>query len=536
MRFAKVCLALFTVLLLSACGGGGGGSSSSTSSVVVDSPADAVELITSLETGTVLSQGGQLTVSAAVTYDDAAGNPVAVADGVEVAFVIGDGGGGQVTSAATTTAGLATATYSAGTFGGIVSLTATVAGTEVTDSISFEVATGEPASIVRISAVPDTVGVIGSGGVDTSIVIFEVRDAAGNIVPDGRRVDFEIAVSPGGGVALSETEAYTINGQVSVALQSGTTSGPVDIRASYYDIDTGKTLATVAQVTIVSGVLDAKRMSIAAEHLSMDGTLNGLEDTITVVLVDRYGNPVPDGTPVSFMTEDGTIGLSSGFNPTTNIGEANAVLRTANSDNLVGHSCTVVAYAAGSESYTDANGNGVYDAGDTLTHDMSDPYIDANDNDSWDAAEFYVDADHNGEFTEADGEFQAQATVWRKIRVLFSEDIGPINLSPSSCSMNAGDDTDFTFNFGDINGQALIGGSTYKIETSVGTISGVLTDFTLADSNGIKSSVSFKVSVPSDEDTGPIEVKVTVTLPDGAQGGGGLSLTAFATGTVTALP
>ncbi|MEA3465805.1 MAG: hypothetical protein U9R29_07335 [Thermodesulfobacteriota bacterium] len=536
MRIAGVCVTLFALLLLGGCGGGGGGSSSSGDGTVVDMQADSLQLSTSLETGTVLSQGGQLIISATVTYDNADGGQALVADGTEVSFSIDEGGGGQITSAATTLSGIATATYSAGTYGGIVSVSGTVAGTEITDSIFFEVATGEPASIIRISAVPETIGVFGSGGVDTSIVTFEVRDAAGNIVPDGRRVDFEIAVSPGGGVALSETEAHTINGRVSVALQSGTTSGPVDIRASYYDIDSGRTLATVVQVVIVSGVLDAKRMSIAAEYHSMDGTINGLEDTITAVLVDRYGNPVPDGTPVSFMTEDGTVGLSSGFDATTNIGEAKAVLRTASSDNLVGHLCTVVAYAAGSESYIDDNGNGVYDDGESITHDMSDPYIDANDNGSFDAdTELYVDADLNGQFTAADREFQAQTTVWKNIKILLSEDIGSINLSPSTFAMDAGTSQGFTFNFGDINDNALIGGSTYKIVTSVGTISGALTDFTLADSNGEMHTVSFMVSVPSDEDSGSIEVKVTVTLPDGAQGGGGLSLTDFATGTVVEL-
>lgn len=537
MRYVQACLLLFVFALLSACGGGGGGSDSPASgdTVVVDTQASNVELSSSLESSTVLSRGGELTLRALVTYEDPTGNRVPVTDGVNVSFAI-SAGGGQVTSSATTANGIATAIYSAATFGGIVTVSATVAGTEVADSLSFEVATGEPASIIRISAVPETIGVIGSGGIDTSTVTFEVRDSAGNIVPNNRRVDFEIVVSPGGGVLLADTEAYTNNGRVSVAVQSGTTSGPVDLRASYYDAITGKTLATVAKITIVSGTVDAIRMSASAQYLSLDRTRNGLESTITAVLVDRYGNPVPDGTPVSFMTEDGTIGLSTGFDPTTTVGEASAVLRTANSDNLVGSLCTVVAYAAGSESYSDDNGNGVYDLGEAITRDVSDPYIDANDNGRFDVGEFYIDADKDGQFTAADGVFQAQTTVWKAIKILLSEGIGPINLSPSTFSITAGNSQTFTFNFGDINGMALIGGSTYKIETSVGTISGALTDFTLADSNGIQRVVSFNVNVPSDEEEGPIEIKVTVSLPDGAQGGGGLNVTAFSNGTVVAAP
>ena len=532
MRFVKVCFVLFTVLLLSACGGGGGSSDSSLDSdagSAVDTQADIVKLTTSLETGTVLSQGGQLTVSASVTYDDADGNPVAVADGVEVSFVIGDGGGGQVTPSATTTAGLAIATYSAGTFNGNVSISCTVVGTEVTDSVSFDVATGEPASVQHVSSTPETIAVIGTGSEDTSIIIFEVRDAQGNIVPDGRRVDFSIAVSLSGGEKLSVDNVYTVDGLASVVLQSGTVSGPVDVRANYYDSITGQTLTTVAKVTVVSGKPVQKRLSIAVEHFSVNNNIFGETNEITSYLSDRYGNSVSDGTPVSFMTEGGTFGLNDGGAATTTSGVATATLLTSNPNapDLTGPApignaglCRIVAYASGSESYDDNDGDGVYtdEIHDTfdVNSDVSEPYLDENDSGGYEVGELFIDSDSNGAFTAANGEYDDQTTIWLGANVVFSSGVQLTLNSVQNATVSEGQSLSYSFTVDDIYGNAPLGGTTYEIDSGdFGEVKNELPTSPLADLNGNAKTVSFTFVADDVDADQAATIRVVVTTPAG---------------------
>ena len=402
-----------------------------------------------------------------------------------------------------------------------------------TDSPTF----GGATAIEAVSTSTESIGIVDDSGTATAVIVFEIRDAADVLVPDGRRVDFALVLQPNGGEALSVSEAYTANGQVTVELRSGTTSGPVDLQASYYDLETGQTFTTVVRVTIIGGISDANHLSIAAEYLSLDAGILGLESNISAYVGDRYGNVIPDGTPVSFMTEGGTIGLSTGFDTTTTSGVASATLRTANpfpSDGL----SKVVAYTSGSESYQDNDGDGVYtdEVHDTFLTDtdMSEPYIDANNNGFYETGELFIDSNGDGEFTLKNGVFDAKTTIWIGMNILFSHDIMSLMLAPDSGWTIAADSSQqFSFNFADVYDNALLGGATYKIETTVGTITGAETDFTLPDTNGSGSVVSFTLNVPTDAVANDqIEVKVTVALPDGAQGGNGTTLIDYSSGTV----
>ena len=299
-----------------------------------------------------------------------------------------------------------------------------------TDSPTF----GGATAIEAVSTSTETIGIVDDSGTDTAIIVFEIRDAAAVIVPDGRRVDFTMPLHPMGGETLSVTEAYTSNGQVTVELRSGTTSGPVDVKASYYDEETGQTLIKVVRVTIVSGISDYTHLTMAVKvgKHSLDNSLIGDETTITAYLGDRYGNVIQDGTPVSFMTEGGTIGLSSGFETTTTSGAAQAALRVTNPrapelDGPVPYGnpgfCRVVAYTSGSESFNDIDGDGVYDESvDEFidASDLSEPYLDENDNDEYDSGELYIDSDGNKEFTAKNDVYDFTTTIWKSMNITFS--------------------------------------------------------------------------------------------------------------------
>ena len=62
----------------------------------------------------------------------------------------------------------------------------------------------------------------------------------------------------------------------------------------------------------------------------------------------------------------------------------------------------VTAWTMGEESFTDTNGNGYFDDGESFI-DVDEPYLDINNNDIYDAGDILIDLDNNGIHTPADG-------------------------------------------------------------------------------------------------------------------------------------
>lgn len=93
---------------------------------------------------------------------------------------------------------------------------------------------------------------------------------------------------------------------------------------------------------------------------------------------------------------------------------------------------TVIALADGEESFTDVNGNGVYDppgspnlppqyraSGEPYVS-LGDPYVDANDNGMWDPGEWYFDADGDGAYTPPGGRWKATTKIWTQTKVVYT--------------------------------------------------------------------------------------------------------------------
>jgi len=91
-----------------------------------------------------------------------------------------------------------------------------------------------PGSIAFLSISPANIQVIGTGGVETSTLIFEVRDSLGIPVNSRYPVQFSFANSPGGGEFITPETGYSdpSTGQISVIVHSGTKSGVVQLRAT----------------------------------------------------------------------------------------------------------------------------------------------------------------------------------------------------------------------------------------------------------------------------------------------------------------
>ena len=102
---------------------------------------------------------------------------------------------------------------------------------------------------------------------------------------------------------------------------------------------------------------------------------------ITARLVDRVGNPIPDGAVVTFVSEGGRVTP----NCVTSNGICKVEFSTQSprpSDNRV----SVLAYVKGDKSYVDMNANNQYDIGvDTLRQNIGDFFRDDNENNQYDS-------------------------------------------------------------------------------------------------------------------------------------------------------
>ncbi len=188
-------------------------------------------------------------------------------------------------------------------------------------------------SVVADYPKPSSVTIKGTGGQTTSQIIFEVRDAYGNPVSDGYRIDFDILNGPGGGEILSPPFALTATvkdesgtdqkGRVGTVLRSGNKSGPVSIRAAYFH---DSSVNADTSLSIAAGPPVGEQFGISARYVNISGLWKfGLEDAVSVNAGDFWGNSVPDNTAVSFKTY-GTGGLSDPGSSVTRNGFASSSL------------------------------------------------------------------------------------------------------------------------------------------------------------------------------------------------------------------
>lgn len=471
------------VLTLFGCGSGGDGTISDATDGAIDGVTiSSISLQSSLESGTLLAQGGTTTVTATVRKSDG----TLADDGTEVMFAASSG---TISESALTQSGKAVATYNAAAAGGVVNITANTS--DITsDVFNLTVASGPASTISLVSSSPERLALMGSGNVETGTFIFSVKDAGGNPVSDGQTVRFDLKSTTGGGEFLSANSATTVSGEVSVTLTSGSVPGVATVTAS--TSNDSATISTEARITIGYGKTDQNHVGLAVNNLNVPGLVEfGIENTITAYIADRFSNPVPANTPVYFASDCGIVSLTDNdgisSNLTNQFGIASAISITANpTDDL----CTMIVWTEGEEAYTDLNGNGVYDEGVDIAQNIGEPYIDANDNGSYDKdSETYFDVNHDGKYDPADNVWNSNTFVWTSKKVRWSDKTAlPIikvkdsNNNENNIDINADDSKAFTITVADKNDNPLPAGTTFSVTTtcSDGKLSGD-TSVTLED-------------------------------------------------------
>lgn len=230
---------------------------------------------------------------------------------------------------------------------------------------------------------------VAGNGVADSDVCFDATTYVGGLNVDGFN-DVNLPVTPGA-VALcgsDNTLRYVkrtgVDGVVTVQVNSGTTPTPVRVRArTLYPTTSSTRLETVSDSLSISTGLPLQRsFDLSLTSSNVEGRdISGTKVTFTARLADQFGNPVPDGTVVNFITSGGAICTSATGSCSTSNGVCTCDWLSQDPRPADGRA-VVLAFTVGLEDYVDANGNNVYDAGEPFA-DMGDAYLDANKDGSY---------------------------------------------------------------------------------------------------------------------------------------------------------
>ena len=354
---------------------------------------------------TILSAGG----STGMTVNFAFSDGTLFTDPVDVTFSSTCIAAGQAIVAinpVTAANGQADATYAAsGCSGGdVVTATATASGSVLTATGTITVAPASVGSIQFISATPELIGLKGTGGLgisETSTVVFRVIDSTGGPV-SGSDVDFTLSTTVGG-IELTPISAISAaNGDVQTVVKSGTLATTVRVTA----IVTGLGIGTQSSVLVVStGIPHQAAFSLSRETCNIEAFgIDGVVDPVTVILSDRFQNPVPDGTAVTFNAEAGSI-----VSQCTTTGGTCTVDWVSAAPRPVDGRATILATTIGEESFVDLNGNGKFDAAESALFiasgfDLVEPFRDDNENGVYNSGVdgFFFDFFVNGMHDPAD--------------------------------------------------------------------------------------------------------------------------------------
>ncbi len=315
---------------------------------------------------------------------------------------------GQKVTTVSTQTGLATVTYVAVGCGGTDSITATsnANAQNLSATGTVTVAQASVGSIEFVSATPTNIALKGTGDAsrpESSTVVFRVKDASNGPV-QGADVTFALNTSVGG-IGLSSTSATSDNqGLVQTIVNAGTVATSVKVTATV--TSAAQPISTQSsQLTVTTGIPTADSFSLAVQCFNIEGwDHDGITTTVTARLGDRFQNPVPDGTAVTFTAEGGNIQSQCQTQTTATEGGVCAVNFRSSNPRPTDGRVTLFAKAIGEESFTDVNGNGAFDNAEAF-EDLPEPYRDDNENGNYDAGEEFFDFNNNQTRDPMDGLF-----------------------------------------------------------------------------------------------------------------------------------
>ncbi len=198
----------------------------------------------------------------------------------------------------------------------------------------------QPAQIAFLSNTASDIFVSGVGGLENSVISYEVRDSLGQPIDKSRRAyatftpQFFANSTIGGGTAptlIPTADSTDDQGRLRVSVVSGTEAGVLKVLVTIQL--PGKTVTSQpVKITVHAGFADQHHFSILPSRFVFPGIDGYNEIPFTVVIGDTFSNPVTTGTAVYFHSQAGIIQTgSSDFNAYTDIsGKATVRLLTVN--------------------------------------------------------------------------------------------------------------------------------------------------------------------------------------------------------------
>jgi len=475
----------------------------------------------------------------------------------------------------------ATATVtSTGTPPNTATPTATSPPSATSSATATPTATPPAGSIQFISVAPAQIGVRGSGLPEQSVLTFRVNNTLGNPI-SGVSVQF-ILQGTGSESINPTTTVSDQNGLVTAAVTSGIEAAPVRVVAQL--VSNPGIQAQSTAVSVLGAPPAQNHFSMAPQLHNIAGrAIFGLQDMITVYANDRFGNAVPPGTAVSFVTNAASV-----VNPmaTDTSGQATATLLSEGLIPPDSGIVTVMAYTHGEEAFNDNNGNGIFDcagggsppcppapgpnADQITSDDLPEPFINYRPNptptpgcivpanqgcdgkfDKNQAFERFVDTNGNGVWDSVGcgesipqippsgsctgltgigqgthGEWDNNVLLFATTTVTFSGPLVAPHCDPnSSCNgfhILPGGNLAFTFEVHDDLLNPLVGGSTITVSSSNGTVTGG--SFTLPDGesfNQLVNGLTQFTFVLSADPSLTMDESATLSVAITAQNGGG---------------
>ena len=172
------------------------------------------------------------------------------------------------------------------------------------------VESGQASNILLAGQSASAIGVTESGSEEVAQVTFQVTDSTGTPITlsNAVTVNFAIGSGPGGGEFLFPSSVQTDNsGMAEVNLSAGTAAGVVQIVASA-SVGGSVVRSLPVAMTIHGGLPDEAHFTLGPEKFNFPGLLQfGLQNGVSVLVGDKWFNPVRPGTAVYFTADHGVI-------------------------------------------------------------------------------------------------------------------------------------------------------------------------------------------------------------------------------------
>jgi hypothetical protein len=174
---------------------------------------------------------------------------------------------------------------------------------------------------ITVSSTPASVSTYGMTTITATVV-----DGSGSAVADGTTVTFKLNNTI---ATLSNSTATTIGGIATVTLTAKGTTGSVTVTATSGNLSGSVTINITATATGAIG------LSASPSNIPVSGT-----STITARVVDTSGNPVVDGTSVSFSLDGPSMGSLSASQAVTSSGNVTVTFTASTTTGTVNITAT----------------------------------------------------------------------------------------------------------------------------------------------------------------------------------------------------